>query len=285
MRAATSNGAVQASTRIVPGLPKRKSLSRNVTAHARGTAVVTREAGKNGALIAMLAERDIDALELPLIGAAPGPQRDELPALLRRGAFDWVALTSPEAAAVFIEGWRAAGRPPVRIASVGTGTSRILEEAPEADALRPAFAPSKANAVHFSAELPLGPADGRRILYPASAKARTTLQDGLAARGFAVTRLDTYDTLAVSDASPELLAAARRCDVVCIASPSALRAWIGLVGLDHARRMPVACIGSTSGEAALRAGLERDMVFWEDPGLEGFVNATERALNARCVSQ
>lgn len=34
-----------------------------------------------------------------------------------------------------------------------------------------------------------------RVLYPASCKASTELQDGLAASGFTVTRLDTYDTV------------------------------------------------------------------------------------------
>lgn len=43
--------------------------------------------------------------------------------------FDWVCITSPEAASVFLEGWRAAGRPPVRLAVVGAGTAKTFEEA------------------------------------------------------------------------------------------------------------------------------------------------------------
>lgn len=39
--------------------------------------------------------------------------RDRLPGLLRDESWDWVAVTSPEAAAVFLEGWEAAGRPQV----------------------------------------------------------------------------------------------------------------------------------------------------------------------------
>lgn len=38
---------------------------------------------------------------------------------------------------------RAAGRPKVRLSVVGAGTGTVLEEAPEADELRPEFTPSK----------------------------------------------------------------------------------------------------------------------------------------------
>ncbi len=55
--------------------------------------------------------------------------------------FDWVCVTSPEAASVFMEGWREAGRPAVRVAVVGDGTARVLREAGERE-LEPAFMPS-----------------------------------------------------------------------------------------------------------------------------------------------
>lgn len=77
--------------------------------------VLTREAGKNGKLRAMLAARGVRALELPLVETAPGPDRAALPGALRAGGFDWAVITSPEAAAVFLEGWRAADRPQARL--------------------------------------------------------------------------------------------------------------------------------------------------------------------------
>ena len=52
-------------------------------------------------------------LEMPLVETIPGPDRDQLPAVLQEGAFDWVVITSPEAAAVFLKGWEAAGQPEV----------------------------------------------------------------------------------------------------------------------------------------------------------------------------
>lgn len=67
--------------------------------------------------------------------------RDQLPIALQEERFDWVCITSPEAAAVFIEGWRQAGRPAVRVAVVGDGTGRVLVPV-DGGALAPAFTPS-----------------------------------------------------------------------------------------------------------------------------------------------
>eukprot|EP00951_Prasinocladus_malaysianus_P015848 scaffold122410_cov54-Prasinocladus_malaysianus.AAC.1 len=53
--------------------------------------------------------------------------RDKLPILLREEKFDWVVLTSPEAASVFVEGWESAGRPAIRLAVVGKGTGVALQ--------------------------------------------------------------------------------------------------------------------------------------------------------------
>ena len=75
--------------------------------------VVTRERGKNGKLTQTLQQRGISVLELPLVETAIGPDRKLLPGALREGAHDWVIVTSPESASVFLEGWREAGKPQV----------------------------------------------------------------------------------------------------------------------------------------------------------------------------
>lgn len=49
------------------------------------------------------------------------------------------------------------------------------------------------------------------------------LQSGLEARGFQMTRLNTYDTVAVSTVDPERLQLAKQARVVAIASPSAVK--------------------------------------------------------------
>jgi uroporphyrinogen-III synthase len=244
----------------------------------QATAVVTREAGKNGKLLRALAARGVAALELPLIEHGPGADRALLPSVLSAGGFDWVALTSPEAASVYLEGWKAAGQPEgVRLAVVGKGTGDVVREA----GLEPLFTATTATGKVMGAELPRVPGGTNVVLYPASAKAGTDLQNGLTEAGFQVRRLHTYDTRPVSGVAPETLAAAlAAADVVTFGSPSAVKAWVGLVGLEAAMKVPAACIGETSARACAAAGLER-VHFPEAPGIDGWAEAVVEALAGR----
>ena len=177
-----------------------------------------------------------------------------------------------------MNGWVLAGRPPVRIAVVGEGTGRVFTAAGE-EALTPQFTPSVANAEHFGPELPFIPGGSNRVLYPSSNKASTLLQEGLLARGFLVYRLNTYDTLPVTALDEDQLKIAREASVVAVASPSAVKAWVGFVGETAAAAVVVACIGSTSARAAEKLGLTR--VFYpKEPSLENFAASIEEALAA-----
>jgi len=239
--------------------------------------VLTREAGKNDKIIKMLESRGIRCLEMPLIETAKGPDTDRLPEVLQHSKdYDWVCITSPEAASVFIKGWREAGKPEVRIAVVGEGTGKIFVAAGE-EALFPQFNPTVANAEHFASELPFIPGGTKLVLYPASNKASSLLQQGLLARGLNVERLNTYDTLPVTSLAPEQLNVASTAQVVAVASPSAVRAWVGFVGEDSAARIAVACIGSTSAKAAKSLGLTK-IFYPAEPGLDTFASTIEEAL-------
>jgi uroporphyrinogen-III synthase len=66
-------------------------------------------------MLSALAKHGLQCVELPLIEHTDGPDRAALPGVLREGAFDWVTITSPEAATVFVEAWEQAGRPQVRL--------------------------------------------------------------------------------------------------------------------------------------------------------------------------
>ena len=196
----------------------------------------TREAGKNGALMNALKARGVRCLELPLVEAVPGDDAEALPDVLTKERWDWVCVTSPEAAKVFLRGYEAAGRPEgVRVAVVGAATGRALAAgAPDAFALEKQFIPSKATAATMARELPCE--QGSFILYPASKRAASTLEDGLEARGATVVRLNTYSTERVASLDPADIARAVAADVVTFGSPSAVRAWVELCGdalYDH----------------------------------------------------
>ncbi|ONL94372.1 Uroporphyrinogen-III synthase chloroplastic [Zea mays] len=135
--------------------------------------VVTREQGKNARLISALEKHNVHPLELPLIKHVEGPDTDRLLDVLRNDKFDWIIVTSPEAAAVFLQGWKAAGSPKVRVAVVGEGTARVFHEVSESDdqSLELAFSPSKALGKVLASELPRSNRNSCKVLYPASAKA------------------------------------------------------------------------------------------------------------------
>lgn len=259
------------------GWPCRASPSES---GAAPEVVLTREAGKNGDLARRLAVRSISTLELPLVETGEGPDRDELQRLLQRDEFDYIIITSPESASVFLTVWLAAGQPEVKVAVVGDGTGQHLV-ASGYQTLRPVFVPTKANAVSLAAELPFDSQNQRRVLYPASAKAGPKLQNGLAARGVEVVRLNTYTTRPVSSLDPDRLQEAKKARVLSIASPSAIKAWVQLAGSDSCPA--VACIGTTSSDAAVALGLT-DVFTTDAPGMDGFVQSIEDALLASSTS-
>ncbi|PNH03285.1 Uroporphyrinogen-III synthase, chloroplastic, partial [Tetrabaena socialis] len=257
----------------------RTVAARSVCAQALATApspkvLLTREAGKNDKLLQALTRKGFTCIELPLIEHTDGPDRVQLPELLRgaAGSYDWVTITSPEAAAVFLEGWRQAGKPEVRVAVVGGGTGEVLLQG----GVTPAYVPSKALGKVMGSELPRVEGGSGRVLYPASTKASTDLQDSLVAAGFEVHRINTYNTSSVKSVPEAQLREALSADVVTYGSPSAVKAWVALAGLELANAKVNACIGSTSARACASAGITAHVCYPEAPGIEGWVEAVER---------
>eukprot|EP00250_Pteridium_aquilinum_P018389 c24064_g1_i1 orf=226-1101(+) len=274
-RASLSTSALQvgnAGTRLQAFVVRAASSSASV--------VVTREKGKNQKLIDLLHTRGISSLELPLIEHRKGPDLERLPSVIQESTFDWIVITSPEAASVFLEGWKLAGSPKAKLAVVGAGTGQVFENIEGKNTkLSIEFVPSKANAKNLAEELPKLLEDRGRVLYPASAKASHELEMGLSARGFEVVRLNTYSTESVKSIEPSLLALAVSAPVVAVASPTAVRAWVELIDLSTWMGA-AACIGHTSAVAAQKAGLKR--VFYpESPGIDGWLQSILEALQTQ----
>ncbi|KAG8377642.1 hypothetical protein BUALT_Bualt08G0054200 [Buddleja alternifolia] len=232
--------------------------------------VVTRERGKNGKLIDALENRGIKCLEVPLIQHTRLPDSDNLCSVLSCTSFDWIVTTSPEAGAVFLDAWKAAGTPNARVAVMGAGTASVFENTLPSlkKSLNVAFAPSKATGKVLAAELPNHCNTRCTVLYPASAKASNEIEEGLAKRGFEVIRLNTYTTEPVSHVDQMVLEQAVLAPVVAVASPSAIRAWVNLVPELQKWDNVVACIGETTALAAKNHGL-RKVYFPANPSFEG----------------
>ena len=78
--------------------------------------VLTRQAGSNAKATKALLSRGVRPIELPLIEFKTRPEAGQLTTLLTQRRFDWVTLTSPQAAKVFLEAWREADSPVVQVA-------------------------------------------------------------------------------------------------------------------------------------------------------------------------
>ncbi|CAH2060795.1 unnamed protein product [Thlaspi arvense] len=283
------------------------SVTSSSTSNLIPQVVVTRERGKNKQIIKALEKHGISSLELPLIQHARGPDFDRLASVLNT-SFDWIIITSPEAGSVFLEAWKAASSPKVKVGVVGAGTARIFEEAMQSaqGSLHVAFTPSKATGKVLASELPENVGKRSSVLYPASLKASSDigvywlvhdlttllcfllsmiciLEEGLSRRGFEVLRLNTYTTVPVQSVDAMLLQQALSAPVLAVASPSAVRAWMNLIQNAEQWGNYVACIGETTASAARRLGLKH-VYHPEQPGLEGWVESIMEALGAHVDS-
>ncbi|XP_076912638.1 uroporphyrinogen-III synthase, chloroplastic-like [Bidens hawaiensis] len=255
------------------------SSSENSSSNRR--VVVTRERGKNDKLITALEKHGIDSLELPLIQHTQLPDLEKLVSLLSATSFDWIIITSPEAALVFLQAWKAAGTPSVKVAVVGTGTASMFDEAASLSKhlIDIAFTPSKATGKVLALELPKHGNEKYTVLYPASAKASNDIEEGLSKRGFIVTRLNTYTTEPVQHVDQMILQQALSASVVAVASPSAIRAWVNLLPEPDNWSGSIACIGETTASAARKLGL-RNIYYPSNPSLQGWVDSVLDALLA-----
>eukprot|EP00981_Chlorochromonas_danica_P003180 scaffold633_cov288-Ochromonas_danica.AAC.15 len=230
---------------------------------------LTREAGANDKLAALLPE--FECVELPCLTFETTPEASRIGPEL--AAHDAVILTSPQAVKVFLKEWNQHGRPPVKVITVGKGTSQPLKK----EGIVPVFEPSEALGKVLAKELPLE--IGKRLLYPSSALAADTLASGLEERGFQVTRLDTYTTVAASWSSCDV-SKAQLVDIVTFGSPSTVEIWAEKLGITAGSNYdtPVVVIGPTSQRAAEAAGYRRVVSPEEgSKGLEAWANAVRRA--------
>lgn len=231
---------------------------------------LTREDGKNLKLMQALTNEfgsSIQMHELPCIEHADGKDYDRLPEALESREWEYIIVTSPEAARVLGSAWKEHMRH--KVAAVGQATQETLEQL----GIAVEFTPSKATAKVLVEELEVD--QGTRVLYPSSAQALSTLEDGLRARGITVTRLNTYDTVTATWAVDQKRTA-ELCQIACFASPSSVKGWLANT---NRKEILTACIGETSAQACRDKGWKEQHIFFPDkPGITGWVDAVKRAI-------
>lgn len=237
---------------------------------------LTREEGKNmklrKALHADVSLRTIiKPIELPCIAHSDGPDFSRLKDSLLDEPWDYVIVTSPEAARVLASAWDGARMASIKVAAVGKATEKELQD----NDIEVVFTPSKAYATTLVEELPVSQAC--KVLYPASCRAPGTVAEALSERGFNVVRLNTYDTITAGWGKSEQ-ALSQQCKIACFASPSSIHGW--LENTDNNKSVFAACIGATSAEACRKLGWEKGTIFYSSgsPGIDGWVHSVRQAV-------
>ncbi len=219
--------------------------------------VLTRPPEKDAELKAGLKRLGVEARSLPVVAYEALPEGlVRLEALLTE-PWDWVVVTSPEAAEHFGRVWASRGRPPLAVAAVGESTRQALLRL----GISARFLPPRATARDLGETLP----GSGRVLWPASARAGSDLSDGLRRRGFSVHRVDIY-TLRPRVPDERERAVLRGAGAVAFGSPSAVRAWLAA----ELPRLPAGCVGAVTARVARKAGFP-EVRYPEAPGLEGWM--------------
>ena len=247
--------------------------------------VVTRAAEQADALAELLRAAGAEPVVVPLVEVVPEPAGVADLAALDPAGFDWLVVTSPNAAQAYTE---VHGQAPLGVAAVGATTAAALAAAGHPAGL----VPVRQLAAGLIDEFPAG--TGRALVVQA-VEGEAVLAEGLAAKGWQVTVVRPYRS-APRVPTPTERAAAASADAVLFASGSAARAWVALFGPALRARRPasarawvalfgpvappvVVVIGPQTAAAVERAGLKVSSIA-ADHSLAGLIRALEFRFTA-----
>lgn len=252
--------------------------------------LVTRGNAQAEEFAALIRRREGIPVLFPTVRIVPPADAAPLDeAVARLDGFDWVLLTSANAARYFLD--RVASSPArtlpagMRVASVGPGTSR---------AVRSRGFPVHLTAATHSAEglidaLAAEGIAGKRFLLPRSPTGREVLPAELARRGGRVEAVAAYrNALPARDekAAAEILS--HPPDVCTFASPSAFRNFFLLLGEEGAAsvlsRSRVAVIGEVTARAVMERKFRVD-IMPKRYTLTGMLDAIEERLASAAPAQ
>ena len=216
---------------------------------------MTRAARADDAAAASFENLGATVIALPLIRIGPAPDEDALrQAAAGADRFAWIVFSSKHGVEAFARARGAGGAGLPRIAAIGAGTARAVEDhlGRHPDVVPHEFvAEALADAIAAAA-----PVHARVLLIQAT-DARPALHARLQGAGFNVERVAAYTT--VEDPPRDLERYVAGADVIVLASGSAARSLARGLGKDRlapaTRGKLIACIGSVTRDEALRAGL------------------------------
>jgi uroporphyrinogen-III synthase len=195
------------------------------------TVAVTRAADQAGPLAERLEALGATVIEVPVIAIADpsdgGSGLDR--AVDNLHTYDWVVLTSPNAALRFF--WAVTGRERQsvvpHVAVVGPGTGEVVRRAGGVVD----FVPNRSVGEGMVGTFPalVTATKGGRVLLPQAAAARPTVAEGLRLAGWHVDAVEAYQTVA-AEPDEDQIAAALAADVVVFTSSSTASRFAAIAG-------------------------------------------------------
>lgn len=225
--------------------------------------VNTRSKDQAGELNALLRSVGAIPLSYPCIAIAPVSAIGEFDEILRTHAFDWICLTSQNAAEMLANRAEAIGLDRARLTSpryavVGAATANALKKHLDIDAT---FTPETFDAESMARDSPIR--QGERVLMPVSDLASEEPAQVLAGKGAEVTRMIIYHTtIGNGGVDVGTLLKDGQVGAITFTSPSAVTGFVKRLqkeegNLDDARPVPIACIGPSTRNRAMSTNLLR----------------------------
>ena len=245
------------------------------------TIVVTRPAERATRLVNQLDQRGARVLVAPAIQLRPVRNAALTTALhdLSSGAFAWIVLTSPATVRMLDERIETPREVRAKVAAVGEGTAAAFARWARRD---PQLVPRSFTIGSLARAFPRG---SGRVLCARADIAPDGLEDALAAKGWAPTRVDAYRTTFPRSLPAEVRTVLRagEVDAITFTSASTVRGFIGALGATGFRGNPkVVCIGPVTAREAREHGLTVHAVA-NPHTTDGLVVALERALTPRAT--
>ncbi|MGI8774960.1 MAG: uroporphyrinogen-III synthase [Actinomycetota bacterium] len=254
--------------------------------------VLTRQAGKNQRLAAMLEERGAVPIEAPTIAIVDPPAWTEVDASVRRlfaGEFEWVVFSSGNAVTRYcarLGCTPAAVFGKTKVAAVGSTTEQVLrEKGVEVD-----LVPGSYTAVDLA--LALGEGSGR-VLMPRAQDVPAEMTNVLSESGWTPEPVTVYRTETAEGSGPGAARVrAGDFDVVTLTSASTVRGFAELFGAPESLELhpsgggsrSVVCIGPVTAAACEELGFRIDAQ--ADPHtIEGLTSALEGLPDERSAGE
>ena len=229
-----------------------------ISAPLAGRSILVTRPETGSLLSSRLSELGADVVDLPVTRLERLPLDALRTSLSQATPYDWLVVTSANAARVLIEELRA-----LEMKTPALAGSRVCAVGPAtADALLAAGFGVDLMPEHYSTEGLLesltaaGSLRGARFLHPTAAGASAAFANGLAAAGARVDVVALYRSV-VNDSGAGVAReqlARGRIDLVTFTAGSTVRGFVSLVGEGAARRVPALTIGPRTTAIARAAG-------------------------------